>query len=261
LIELLVVIAIIAILAGLLLPALAKAKERAHAIQCISNLKQWGLMWYTYTDDSNSSFSPGGDVNWERGEWAYVLQNYYKKKPYLLLCPNTTMRRGAGVKEVAVPMESGATVDYGGPRTAFIFPDKMLDINFKRVAGSYGMNAWAYNPDKPTMLWGDSSKSFRKISGARFPTESPLMADSMWRGGGPDTVGIASAAPAFNGEWTSSDYELKHFAIQRHGKGTQVNFFDGSARKVRLRKLWTLRWHKSYDVQAAEKIKLPNWMP
>ena len=78
LIELLVVIAIIAILAGMLLPALSKAREKAQRVRCVGNLKQLALLSLMYADDFNGSLPPIGghayfpaNVNSKYGDWTY----------------------------------------------------------------------------------------------------------------------------------------------------------------------------------------------
>jgi prepilin-type N-terminal cleavage/methylation domain-containing protein len=82
LIELLVVIAIIAILAAMLLPTLARAKESGKRIACLNNVRQLSLAAKMYVDDNQGQYPPRSNVQ----RWPNAFYDYYGKNVKMLLC-------------------------------------------------------------------------------------------------------------------------------------------------------------------------------
>ena len=108
LIELLVVIAIIAILAGLLLPALSQAKTRARTISCMTNLKQIGLAVHLYADDNDDSLPQSSHT---RASWLVTIAPYVESN-LLYRCSmdrHPTRRYSYCINDFLTPKSSGSS--------------------------------------------------------------------------------------------------------------------------------------------------------
>jgi prepilin-type N-terminal cleavage/methylation domain-containing protein/prepilin-type processing-associated H-X9-DG protein len=130
LIELLVVIAIIAILAAILFPVFARAREKARQTSCLSNIKQLGLGALMYAQDYDE-FLPrtrGGGPPYIGPYWQQVIEPYVKNRQ-IFTCPSakttaigyapgcrifTNGGTGRELSQITLPAETGMLVDYGG---------------------------------------------------------------------------------------------------------------------------------------------------
>jgi len=111
LIELLVVIAIIAILAAILFPVFARAREKARQASCQSNLKQLSLGMLMYVQDYDERFAIAGgyhvyDANVPRGYWLHVIQPYIKNQQ-VSVCPSDDTPTSAAYGGVTIPASYG----------------------------------------------------------------------------------------------------------------------------------------------------------
>ncbi|RYX86420.1 DUF1559 domain-containing protein [bacterium] len=167
LIELLVAIAIIAILAAILFPVFARARENARRASCISNLKQIGLGVMQYTQDYDETYH--NSINTNYSIWWYQAYYPYIKSNQVFVCPSATNTSAPDIPNnintyeltyginAATWIETAYTPGNQHVRLAEIpKPSNLIMLmDSQRLAGSYGPTFKVTPNDSPESMRGD----------------------------------------------------------------------------------------------------------
>lgn len=226
LIELLVVISIIALLMAVLMPALARVREQAKAVVCLSNIKQWCTVYSLYTGDHGGLFPE------KLGLSRDYMVPYYKDEK-LLLCPSAKKS-----------YEDGARPPFGS------------HLYYEGLA-SYGHNSWITSIPAAGGTSAHGGTWLWKTADIQGGYKVPLVFDcAAYQNACPHHYDMP---PEYDGhiEHNTNENEMRYVCLNRHHEGINMGFIDFTARKVWLKELWDLNWHRQW--WGDEYADPPDW--
>jgi prepilin-type N-terminal cleavage/methylation domain-containing protein/prepilin-type processing-associated H-X9-DG protein len=245
LVELLVVIAIIALLMAVLLPALNRSRDQARMIVCLSNLKQWGVFTTLFVESNNGNLWSGSTVLASLGYWwpAQLKENDQSwKKNKIWFCPSATkpIFDENGNLTSALTIFGAWGIFSKASLASALTAAGLPQLGDDGIAGSYGINGYCLNMNGSTVSTGSQNWRTMNVKGV---SDIPLFLEGLRFDGWPlETEGPAADAFA---TWTGDS--MARFCINRHRGFTAAVFLDGHVRKVGVKELWTLKWHRNFN--------------
>jgi prepilin-type processing-associated H-X9-DG protein len=170
------------------------------------------------------------------GAWPYVVwQCEPRVSRNLILCP-------AAVQPVII----------GG---RYPFAAWYSDYDDVPVCGSYTVNFWLANQ-------GDYDWKFWGTTNTRYAASVPLLADGNWKDAEPEPTDDPweTREQMVAWGWQPNQNEIKRVCIDRHGPAVNMVFLDFSVRKVGLKELWLLKWHRRWPEGHDHLPVWPEWM-
>ncbi|MGQ9699048.1 MAG: DUF1559 family PulG-like putative transporter [Armatimonadota bacterium] len=218
LIELLVVIAIIAILAAILFPVFASARERARTTTCLNNQKQIGTALLQYMGDWDEMYPA---YNIDTGLWPEALRGYL---------PKATSAEASSVYMCPSVGEASPT-GWGSAHTAWVWSQGRYSS-----VGAYAHNGFVYNCSQADV---------------RDPAGTMFDADGIWI----DTWPLNQQKLPKNRETGQDDCGMGRIAIDRHKGGINMTFVDGHAKWIAVEKLPTITYRADPNVPLSQRPK------
>jgi prepilin-type N-terminal cleavage/methylation domain-containing protein/prepilin-type processing-associated H-X9-DG protein len=231
LIELLVVIAIIAILAALLLPALARSKQEALRINCLSNLKQLALATHLYAADNRDYLPPNipdSDLGWVGGD---VQPNGTDSDVtnYMILEQSRLYPYNPNVKIYRCPADQFAVEGIS------ISPPPVR-VRTYSASGMMGDNSTAFNDDMTGAAGSVHEGLQENLKFASITDPGPAAASYFWDeqdAANPNQTSIDDGYFAIDYSGVEPGGDWRNIPASRHGNFGQMSFADGHAANMR----------------------------